>query len=182
MKPPALPLHHLVISALGPSHINIVEELARTAFQCSCHITDSRMSILGQEFAMIVLISGNWSSIAKLEAALPAFQDRLNIQLLVKRTQPRAVDIPLIPYSVQVISVDRAGILLEIAEFFATSGIMLEDLHTEHYLAQRTLTPMFALNMLVNIPEKTHLSSLRERFMLYCEDRNLDAFMEPLKG
>ena len=41
---------------------------------------------------------------------------------------------------------------------------------------------MFALNMIVNIPARVHIGVLRENFMLFCDDRNLDAIIEPYKN
>ena len=40
---------------------------------------------------------------------------------------------------------------------------------------------MFALSMMINIPAKAHLASLRENFLMFCDDRNLDAILEPYK-
>ena len=41
---------------------------------------------------------------------------------------------------------------------------------------------MLVLNMTVNIPVNMHIADLRERFTLFCDDLNLDASMEPMKG
>jgi glycine cleavage system transcriptional repressor len=40
---------------------------------------------------------------------------------------------------------------------------------------------MFSLTMSVNIPAATQISDLRERFILFCDDLNLDAIIEPEK-
>jgi len=34
----------------------------------------------------------------------------------------------------------------------------------------------------VNIPARVHIATLRENFMLFCDDRNLDAIVEPYKS
>jgi glycine cleavage system transcriptional repressor len=36
--------------------------------------------------------------------------------------------------------------------------------------------------MTVGIPADIHIAGLREEFMDYCDDLNLDAVLEPLKG
>jgi glycine cleavage system transcriptional repressor len=41
---------------------------------------------------------------------------------------------------------------------------------------------MFAVQMAVNIPADTHVGRLREEFMEFCDNLNLDAIMEPIKG
>ncbi|HDO34642.1 MAG TPA: glycine cleavage system protein R, partial [Chromatiales bacterium] len=55
----------LVVSALGQDRPGIVNELSLAILNCGCNIEDSRMTVLGGEFAVILLVSGNWSTIAK---------------------------------------------------------------------------------------------------------------------
>ena len=57
----------------------------------------------------------------------------------------------------------------------------IHDLYTTSHRAAHTGSPMFALNMTVEIPAATHISSLRDEFMEFCDELNLDAIMEPMK-
>jgi glycine cleavage system transcriptional repressor len=83
---------------------------------------------------------------------------------------------------VHVIALDNPGIVHEIANFFAVQGINIEAMETSTYAAPHTGSPMFALSMTVNIPARVHIATLRENFMLFCDDRNLDAIIEPFKN
>ena len=40
---------------------------------------------------------------------------------------------------------------------------------------------MFAVNMTIGVPNKTIISALREEFMDFCDQRNLDSMIEPIK-
>ncbi|MFP5430111.1 MAG: glycine cleavage system protein R [Gammaproteobacteria bacterium] len=174
--------HFLVLSALGADRTGIVDELARAASDSRCNIADSRMIVMGQEFALIMMLSGTWDAIAKLEAQLPNLGKRLNLAITFKRTEPRAIQADAMPYNVHVIALDNPGIVHEIANFFAIQGINIEAMETSTYAAPHTGSPMFALSMTVNIPARVHVASLRENFMLFCDDRNLDAIIEPFKN
>lgn len=174
--------HFLVISALGADRTGIVDEVARAASESRCNIADSRMIVMGQEFALIMMLSGTWDAIAKLEAQLPNLGKRLNLVITSKRTEPRAVQAEAMPYNVHVIALDNPGIVHEISNFFASQGINIEAMETSTYAAPHTGSPMFALSMTVNIPARVHVASLRENFMLFCDDRNLDAIIEPFKN
>ena len=46
----------------------MVHDLTRVISDCGGSISESRMASLGNEFAMLVLVSGNWHSLAKLES------------------------------------------------------------------------------------------------------------------
>lgn len=174
--------HFLVLSALGADRPGIVDELARAASDSRCNIADSRMIVMGQEFALIMMVSGTWDAIAKLEAQLPNLGKRLGLAITFKRTEPRTVQADAMPYNVHVIALDNPGIVHEIANFFAIQGINIEAMETSTYAAPHTGSPMFALSMTVNIPARVHVASLRENFMLFCDDRNLDAIIEPYKN
>ena len=153
--------HYLVISAMGTDRTGIVEALARAASECRCNIADSRMAVMGREFTIIWMVSGTWDAIAKLEAQMQA--------------------VPAMPYTVHVISLDNPGIVSDIANFFASQDINIEAMETNTYAAPHTGSPMFALAMTVNIPGQIHIALLRENFMVFCDDRNLDAIIEPYK-
>lgn len=174
--------HYLVLSALGADRTGIVDELARAAADTRCNIADSRMIVMGQEFALIMMVSGTWDAIAKLEAQLPNLGKRLGLVITSKRTEPRPVQTEAMPYNVHVIALDNPGIVHEIANFFAVQGINIEAMETSTYAAPHTGSPMFALSMTVNIPARLHVATLRENFMLFCDDRNLDAIIEPYKA
>ena len=48
--------------------------------------------------------------------------------------------------------------------------------------AQQTGAPMVSLHMSLAIPASTHIATLREDFMILCDELNLDAVLEPIKG
>jgi glycine cleavage system transcriptional repressor len=171
----------LVISALGDDRPGIVNDLSNVILEYGCNIADSRMSVLGGEFALILLVSGNWDSIAKLEDALPALGDRFGLLVSFKRTEKRKPDQALMPYEVEVVSMDHPGIVHDVADFMSARNINIETLETETYSAAHTGTPMFSLNMRVSIPGDMHIASLRDEFGEFCDQLNLDAVLEPAK-
>lgn len=173
--------NHLVIAALGEDRTGIVDAVAGAASETRCNIADSRMVVMGQEFAIIMMVSGSWDAVAKFESQIPALEKRLGLSILIKRTTRKEPQRAALPYNVNVIALDNPGIVHEIANFFAVQGINIESLETSTYAAPHTGSPMFALNMIVNIPARVHIGALRENFMLFCDDRNLDAIIEPFK-
>ena len=140
------------------------------------------MAILGGEFALILLIEGNWNTVAKLEGQLNSLQEQLALSILCKPTQlpPPAAD--LLPYGIDVVALDHPGIVHSLAAFFSGRKINIQDLVTSSYAAAHTASPMFSVHMVVNIPAEVHIATLREDFMDFCDQLNLDAVMEPTKN
>jgi len=174
--------NHLVISALGADRPGIVNDLSLAIFNSGCNIVDSRMTVLGGEFAIILLVSGNWNNLAKLETSLSKIEDKLGLTIISKRTEPQKREQMLLPYTVEVVSIDHPGIVYQLANFFSTRNITIHDLNTYSYFAAHTGTPMFSVHMTVNIPAEIHIAVLRDEFMDFCDQLNLDAILEPIKG
>ena len=72
-------------------------DLTDAIHTAGCNVEESRMSILGGEFAVIMMVSGAWNNLAKLEDALRPLQERLEMVITSKRTEDRALTEQSIP-------------------------------------------------------------------------------------
>lgn len=165
----------LVISALGDDRPGIVDELSNIILNHSLNIEDSRMTVLGGEFAILLLISGDQSSIDALLTQTNEIEQTLQMRLLVKTTTDSTPSENTIPYAVEVAALDHPGIVNNIASFFSSHNINIVNMQTESYSAPHTGSPMFALHMTIGIPADTNIAQLRDAFMQTCDELNLDA-------
>jgi len=133
------------------------------------------MTVLGGEFAILLLISGELTALDTLQASISDIEQELQMSLLVKPTTESNATGNTIPYSVEVAALDHPGIVSNIAGFFSSRNINIVNLQTESYSAPHTGSPMFALHMTVGIPAETNIAQLREAFMVACDELNLDA-------
>lgn len=173
---------HLVISALGKDRPGIVNQLSKAIYELHCNITDSRMTVLGGEFAILLMIEGPWNQLAKLEDQVPELQEKLGLTITTKRTEERSANANLLPYGVDVVSLDHPGIVYSLASFFSDKNINIEDMTTSSYAAAHTGTPMFSVRMNIGIPANIQIAVLRDEFMDFCDGMNIDAVLEPIKG
>jgi glycine cleavage system transcriptional repressor len=175
-------MQYLVISALGEDRPGIVKSLTRPVTELGVNILDSRMTILGGEFAILMMVEGSWDTIAKLETQLPAQQEKLGLTILTRRTDGQRQEQHTLPYTVNVVALDHPGIVSHLAEFFSNRNINIQDLYTDSYRAAHTGTPMFTATLSVNIPGNIAIAALRDEFLDFCDSLNLDGIMEPSKG
>ncbi len=173
---------YLVISAVGEDRPGIVNELSRSILDGGCNVEDSRMTVLGGEFALVLMISGSWNAIGKMEAMIPALGKKLDLTIVARPTDERAARPGMVPYAVDVVSIDQPGIVHKVAEFFSSRGINIEDLSTQTYPAAHTGTPMFSLNITVSVPADLHIGRLRDEFTDFCDELNVDASLEPARS
>ncbi len=88
----------------------------------------------------------------------------------------------MLSYQVEVLSIDRPGIVHQTAEFFSRRQINIDNLSSDSYHAAHTGTPMLALTMMVNIPSDLSIADLRDQFLDFCDEMNMDGIIEPLRG
>lgn len=169
---------YLVISAQGKDRPGIVNTLSKAALDSGCNISNSRMAVLGGEFALILLINGSADAIAAMQQRLPALEEELQLSITAKPTTPRVAEQRWIPYRVEVVAMDHPGIVHPITEFFSKQKINIEELETETYAAPHTGATMFSLLMTVAVPASVSISQLRETFIDFCDELNLDASFE----
>lgn len=172
--------NYLIISAVGPYEPEVFNELSRACIQCGCNLLNVKMIIMGKEIAIILFVAGNWGAIAKMEAALPNLEQRLNLSLIARRTVEYIQPQKSMTYTMQVSAIDKAGILNGLSDFLFRLGIPIEEMSAHTYLSH-TGTRMAALMLKIAVPDTIHLATLREQFMSYCDDNNLDAFLEPIR-
>lgn len=172
----------LALTACGENRSGLVERLTGRIADSGCNIEESRMSALGSKFALIMLVSGPWHALSKLEAQLPALGEQLGLAIVHERTTRKEQGQQAIPYNVELVTMDRPGIVHNLSGFFARNAISIEELQTSTYLATQTGTPMISLVMTVGVPSNVHIATLRGDFLDYCDDLNLDATFEPVRG
>jgi glycine cleavage system transcriptional repressor len=104
------------------------------------------------------------------------------VTIQVRRTAQRPVREDMVPYSVDVVCIDQAGIVSGLSGFFSARGIDIGELSTRSYAAAHTGAQMFSVYMVINVPTRIHVGALREEFMDFCDQMNLDAILEPVKN
>ena len=169
---------NLVISALGNDKPGIVNELSKAILDQGGNITESRMTVLGGEFAMMLLVIGTQECIDNIISKLEATGEKLNLTLIAKETQAQESNQKRLPYLITVVSMDHPGIVHNISDFLSSRNLNIEEIDTNTYPAAHTGTPMFSLNMIISVPADSSIRSLRDEFITFCDDLNLDASLE----
>ena len=140
------------------------------------------MATLGSEFAMLMLVSGNWHTLTKLQDGLDKLSQGEDLTVAIRKTGEKAAKKDRMPYAVDIVSLDQQGIVFNLADFFASRDVEIADVATRRYSAAHTGAPMFAVQMAINVPAALPVSQLRDEFLELCDRLNLDAILEPVKA
>jgi len=160
--------------------MGVVHDLSKVILSCGGNIEESRMTTLGSEFAMLLLVSGNWATLNKLEQGLNKLGGE-DLSVSIRQTDAKMPAGDRMPYAVDIVSLDQQGIVFNLAGFFASRDIEIADVATRSYAAAHTGSPMFTVQMAINVPSTVHIAQLREEFLEICDRLNLDAILEPVK-
>jgi glycine cleavage system transcriptional repressor len=173
--------HQLLIQTLTPAPQTPLLTLARRIADAGCNLSDARVSTIGNDTSLVLLATGAWDAVAKLETALTKLARDEELRLQHYRTKPREQSSHLLPYMVEVVAADRPGILVKLVEFFTHHDIRVEQLNLLRYQAMQTGADMFQAQLTIGIPTSTHLATLRDDFLELCDGLNLDSIMDPVK-
>lgn len=170
---------YVVLTAVGPDHPGLVKALSSLISEAGANIEDSRMAILGGEFAMILLISGSPAAVERTKELVARAEKDLELRCILKETSPARSPSDYLPYRIEVDGADRPGIVQAIAAILAGRGINVASLESRLTHAPFSATPMFVLEASLQVPSKTVLSELRSELTATCEEENLDFRLEP---
>jgi glycine cleavage system transcriptional repressor len=171
----------LAVTTLGRNQNSFIAEILSTIRDCKCSILEIRYSRLGDADAAYLLIQGNWNQIAKFENLIDALEKKLDIKINMLRPEREQRDKEFLPYSLETLSVDRENIIESVSSFLTTRGIEIEEVSGSSYQAPYISTSVFATKLIVLIPPEIRLLSLREDFLDFCDQLNIDAILEPIK-
>jgi len=171
----------LTISALGNQSTHIIAEILAAISSCECNVLEIRSSRLAQATCCYLLVEGNWNHIAKLESILECQQKRLEINIHTLRTETTHTENEGIPYTLETISLDQNNVIEEITAFLFDRNINIEDVNASSYQASYNQTPIFSTKFILLIPPQVRLLALREEFLDFCDNLNIDAIIEPIK-
>jgi glycine cleavage system transcriptional repressor len=171
----------LAITVLGHNRNYFITEILSTIRDCKCSIVEIRFSRLEQTDAAYLLIQGNWNQIAKFESVMETVEKRLEIKIHMLRPEREHKEKDFLPYSLETLSIDRDNIIESVSAFLTVRGIEVEEISGSSYQAPYISTSVFATKFIVLIPPEIRLLPLREEFLDFCDQLNIDAILEPIK-
>ena len=167
---------YIVITAVGSDRPGLVDEISSFLAARTINIEDSRMAVLGGEFAVILLAKGAAGFDAKLAADLPSLEKKTGLSILIKQTTaPHERKIkPAIPHRLTATSMDHPGIVHEITRILHNRSINIESMETRIINAPLSGAPIFKMKCLINIPFELKLATVRKELEKLGERMDID--------
>ena len=172
--------YHVVLTAVGPDRVGLAGDISAHILECGCNIEESKMAVLGGDFAVILLVSGKESAVTRLTGGIEDFATAHALTVTTKRTEPRRSPPKSRPYLIETVSLDTPGIVRSVTGLLRSLGVNIEDLETETTGAPWTGAPMFHMRVRVTAPPSVHVATFREKLEKLAFDLDLDLTITPL--
>jgi glycine cleavage system transcriptional repressor len=169
---------YLVLTAVGPDRPGLVNEISSLVLAAGANLEDSRMAILGGEFALLMLVSGGAEAVTRVEKSADELGSRLGLRLLTKPTSSQQAPRDVRPHRIRVTGVDRPGIVQRVAAVLAGRGVNVASLDSHLEYAPESGTPMFILEASLQIPSALALADLRRELSTACSEESWDFTLE----
>jgi glycine cleavage system transcriptional repressor len=129
-------------------------------------------------------VSGAWNELAKFESLLAVHEANVPEETFFqyKRGDAPSLELLLLPYLVQVNTLVNSEIVGLLTEFFNIERVQIQDIMVQRYLQSKTGIPLQLTTLALLLPADIHLSELRENFMIFCEQYNIDGIFEQDRG
>ena len=162
-----------VIATVAEDRPGLVSELSEIVHALALNIEDSRMTVLGGEFAVLMSVGGDEAALVSLEQKLGEQAAGGGFAYLFRRTGDREHREHQL-FTVTVEAMDHPGIVSGVTRFFSERGVNIRELTTETERAAHTGTPVFNLTMEVEVSAGAAIGDLRSAFDAFCVAESLD--------
>jgi glycine cleavage system transcriptional repressor len=173
-----------VLTAIGRDRPGLVADLARLIYNSDANLEDSRMTILGTDFAVILLCSGMREDCGdRLAIGAKQLERDHGLTILLRHLEggPRSA----VPgpgtrlYRVEAAGEDRAGIVAGICGVLARHGVNIVELESQSQPGPGG-SPHYRMTIRAEVPEAVEPRALRDALDREAERLVLDVALMPL--
>ena len=174
--------NHLILTAVGPDRVGLVEKISEFIARHSCNIEDSKMAVFCGEFALIVLLTGDGNKLVKVASNYRQIEAETGLTISIKTPAIRQTPQSFLPYKLTASCMDHPGIVYQISNVLSSMGVNIESMETKTYSAPISGTPIFELEADLAVPTRTNIDQLRQRFADIQREENIDIELSPLRS
>ena len=170
-----------VLSGTGPDRTGLVAELTEFLLRNGANVEDSRMAVLGGDFAVIMLFSAEDSAIEEILSRREEISARTGLGIVMRRTSEGPASAPpSLLWRVRAVALDHQGIVHRFAQAVAERGVNILELKSDKSPAPVSGAPVFSMEMTVSVPAEEKPSGFREALVKIGEEAGVDIEIHPV--
>jgi glycine cleavage system transcriptional repressor len=158
---------YFMLSAIGKDRPGIVADVSEVIYECGGNIEDSSMSLLRNHFALLLLFSTEREEVnQKLSAGLKRLEWEKKLTVFFsaipfEEAYPQAKE-PMDHFEISTSGIDHAGIVYKVCRLLSDREVNIVDMETRRVASAESGTPLFEMDIRINVPRSMSEQSLRE--------------------
>ena len=166
-----------MITFVGVDRPGIVQELTALVREHEGNWLESKMTRMAGKFAGVAMVEIRTEA---LEGLTTAFQDIPEMSVMCESSGRQGSDAGALGYQLNIVGLDRLGILQEVTKELSVKQINVIDLDTRVAAAPMSGDKMFYADASVLVPSSVDLVNLHERLDVIADDLGVDILLELL--
>jgi glycine cleavage system transcriptional repressor len=155
------------LSAIGRNRPGIVADLSELIYECDCNLEDSSMTVLGSEFAVLLLLSGQGEDVGeRLSAACKRLEWEKRLTVFFRPLESDPTSAPATEtrrYALTATGLDKAGIVARVSRCLADAGINIRQMETQSRPEPESGAPFYTMRIEMDVPVTADEGVLRDR-------------------
>lgn len=168
----------VVLTLLGPDRPGLVELVAGVIAAHGGNWLESRMTRLGGKFAGILRAELPAERLPAAMTALAALEGK-GLRVYAERAPAGPPEEPERIMDLELVGLDRPGIVREISQLLAANGVNVEELTTNRKSAPMSGEMLFEARAHVRVPATSDLSLLRAGLERLASDLVVEVTLQP---
>ena len=158
---------YFILSAIGKDRPGIVADVSEVIYECGGNIEDSSMSLLRNNFALLLLFSTEREEVSqKLSAGLKRLEWEKKLTVFfspipLEEAHPQAKE-PTDRFEITTSGIDHAGIVYKVCRLLTDRGVNIVDMETHRVASAESGTPLFEMDIRIDVPRSMSEQGLRE--------------------
>lgn len=168
------------MAAIGRDRPGIVADLSGCVYDCGCNLEDASMTMLGSEFATLMLVSGTGADLKeRLYEATKRLEWERHLTVFLRPVEPPSATASGRDFSLSAVGVDKAGIVAGVSRVLADHGVLITDLRGEAIPVAESGTPLYTLKIRMTVPGTCPLPALQQHLDTAGSDLGIEVSIEP---
>ena len=174
---------YYILSAIGKDRPGIVADVSVVIYECGGNIEDSSMSLLRNHFALLLLFSTEREEVnQKLSSGLKRLQSEKNLTVFyspitLEEAYPKFKE-ETDRFKITTSGVDHAGIVFKVCRLLADRKSNIIDMETHRVLSAESGTPLFEMDIDVEVPRWMSEQGLREDLHCLANELMIDLVLK----
>ncbi|MDZ4833091.1 MAG: ACT domain-containing protein [Candidatus Melainabacteria bacterium] len=173
--------NHILVTAVGVDRPGIVARITEVLVSHGANLEESRMAILGGEFAAVMLVTGEINADALLKDLGELEKD--GISVTTKLTKPMGAEkySAYVPCEIFLRGADHEGIVHSLSSQLRDKDVNIQSMHTEVISAPETGSPLFCMNATILLPPSIPIEEFKKELQRIGDAQNVDIELKTRK-